>query len=153
METDTQTLSSNGRATQAAALSNHGILLFDGICNLCNGFVNFVIDHDPQGYFKFGALQSSEAAPYLRRYGLEGEEEALSSVVLIEDGMAFRQSTAALRVLRRLGPPWALLYGFMVVPRPLRDAVYGWIARNRYAWFGKRDQCRIPTPELQSRFL
>jgi predicted DCC family thiol-disulfide oxidoreductase YuxK len=145
----THPAAANGRAR--ADTRNHGVLLFDGVCNLCNGFVNFVIDHDPDGYFKLGALQSEEAQPYLEAYSID--PEALESVVLIEDGVAYHRSTAALRVARHLTGPWPLLYAFIVVPPPLRDLVYRWIAQNRYDWFGRRDQCRMPTPELQQRFL
>ena len=134
----------------------HAVVLFDGVCNLCNGFVNFVIDHDPAGYFKFAALQTDAARKVL---GAEGANEQpdegsiLSSIVLVEDGQTYRRSTAALRIVRHFTGPWPLLYLLIAVPRPLRDVVYDWIARNRYDWFGKRDQCRVPTPELQERFL
>jgi predicted DCC family thiol-disulfide oxidoreductase YuxK len=127
------------------------VLLFDGVCNLCNGFINFIIDHDPEGYFKFAPLQSEVAAEKLADVGLTNE--TLDSVVMIEDGRCYRRSTAALMVSRRLGGVWAWLYVFMVVPRPLRDLVYDWVATNRYRWFGKRESCRMPTPELQARFL
>ncbi len=131
--------------------AQHGIVLFDGVCNLCNGFVNFVIDRDPAGYFKFGALQSEAARPYLERFGLR--PDYMDSIVLIENGRLYRDSTAALRILRRLKGLWPLLYALIVVPRPLRDAVYRWIARHRYRWFGRREQCRVPTPDLLARFL
>lgn len=148
---DADALLTNGQTTRANVLQDHAVLLFDGVCNLCNGFVNFVIDHDPDAYFKLGALQSDAAAPYLRTYGVD--PEALDSVVLIEGGRLYRKSTAALRVARRLPAPYALLYAFIVVPRPLRDVVYDWIASNRYDWFGTRDACRMPTPELDTHFL
>jgi len=131
---------------------NTALLLFDGVCNLCNGFVNVLIDHDPHGQVRVGALQSEAARPYLDAFGLD--PEALDSVVLIERGRVYRKSTAALRVARRLEAPWPLAYyAFIAVPRPLRDAVYDVVANNRYDWFGKRDSCRMPTPELQERFL
>jgi predicted DCC family thiol-disulfide oxidoreductase YuxK len=154
MEID-KTVLSNGHATRAETdpqiLQNHGVLLFDGVCNLCNGFVNFVIDNDPEGYFKLAALQSDEARPYLEQFGLD--PEALDSVVLIENGQAYRKSTAALRVALHLPKPWPLAAVFMAIPRPLRDVVYDLIATNRYDWFGERNSCRMPTPELQQRFL
>jgi len=127
------------------------ILFFDGVCNLCNRFVNFVLDADSDAYFLLGALQSDEARPYLEAFGVN--PEALDSVVLIENGRLYTHSTAALRVCRRLDAPWPLLYAFIVVPRPLRDRVYDVIAANRYEWFGKRDECRLPTPEVRARFL
>ncbi|MDQ7039477.1 MAG: thiol-disulfide oxidoreductase DCC family protein [Rhodothermus sp.] len=139
------------KAQRSPEKARHGIVLFDGVCNLCNGFVNFIMDRDPAGYFKFGALQSEAARPYLERLGLQ--PDYMDSIVLIENDRCYRDSTAALRILRRLKGPWPLLYGLIVVPRPLRDAVYRWIARNRYRWFGRREQCRVPTPDLLARFL
>ena len=130
---------------------NHGVLLFDGVCNLCNGFINFVIDHDPEGYFRFGTLQREPAQSFLRSAGYD--PDVLSSVVLVEDGRIYRESGAALRVMQQLGLPWMLLSVFRAVPRPLRDVVYRWIAANRYDWFGKRSQCRLPTPNVQARFI
>ncbi|GIV61600.1 MAG: hypothetical protein KatS3mg044_0466 [Rhodothermaceae bacterium] len=132
-------------------LSEQGIILFDGVCNLCNGSVNFVIDHDPDGYFRFAALQSETARALLQ--ALRVPDDRPESIVLIEDGKVYTRSTAALRIARRLSGAWPLLYAFIVVPRRLRDRVYDWIARNRYRWFGRRDTCRLPTPELRSRFL
>jgi predicted DCC family thiol-disulfide oxidoreductase YuxK len=131
--------------------AQHGIVLFDGVCNLCNGFVNFVIDRDPAGYFKFGALQAEAAQPFLERYGLH--PDYLESLILIEQGRCYRNSTAALRIVRRLGGMWPLLYGLILVPRPLRDALYRSIARHRYRWFGRRESCRLPTPDVLDRFL
>jgi predicted DCC family thiol-disulfide oxidoreductase YuxK len=131
--------------------ASHGLLLFDGVCNLCNGFVNFVLDHDPAGYFHFGALQSEAARPYLEAHGVP--PDSLDSVVLIEDNRVYTRSSAALRVLRRLDGGWPLLYLFILIPRPLRDWVYDRIADVRYDWFGTRDRCRMPTPERQARFI
>lgn len=144
-------MSSEVPSVEPLAGSRHALLLFDGVCNLCNGFVNFVLDHDPEGYFLLGALQSESARPYLRAFAVD--PEAVDTVVLIEEGQLYTRSTAALRVLRRLEVPWPLLYGFIAVPSPVRDWVYDRIAANRYEWFGRRDQCRVPTPELQARFL
>jgi len=155
MEINTSTIQTNGHpdgpTLDRDVLQNHGLLLFDGVCNLCNGFVNVVIDHDPSGYFKLGALQSEEARPYLDAYGVD--PEALDSVILIENGRVYRKSTAALRVARQLPAPWPAAYAFIAVPRPLRDFVYDIVASNRYDWFGQRDSCRMPTPERTARFL
>ena len=129
----------------------HAVVLFDGVCNLCNASINFVIDHDPEGYFKFAPLQSDEADEILER--CSQASGTLESIVLIEDGTCYDRSSAALRIARRLTGGWPLLYGFLAVPRPIRDFVYDWISHNRYRWFGKRDKCRVPTPELQERFL
>lgn len=126
-------------------------MLFDGLCNLCSGAVDFIIDRDPRAELRFAALQSDAARPLLARCGLPAEHPG--SIVLVEDGRCYRRSTAALRIARRLTFPWPLLYALLLVPRPLRDAVYDWVARNRYGWFGKRDRCRTPTPDLRSRFL
>jgi predicted DCC family thiol-disulfide oxidoreductase YuxK len=127
------------------------IILFDGVCNLCNGFVQFVIERDPAARFRFGALQSERAQSLLASAGCQAPVR--ETVVLIEDGRVFTRSTAALRIVRRLQLPWPLAYGFILIPRPLRDAVYDWIARHRYRWFGQREQCMLPTPERRDRFL
>jgi len=129
----------------------NAVLVFDGVCNLCNGLVRFIIPRDPGGYFKFGTLQSVEGANVLERCGLSPGEA--DTVVLYEKGKCYIRSTAALRVFRRLRGLWPLLYGFIVVPRFLRDAVYTFVARRRYRWFGRRDRCMIPSPENKKRFL
>jgi predicted DCC family thiol-disulfide oxidoreductase YuxK len=126
------------------------VILFDGVCNLCNGFVQFVIKRDSNAYFSFAPLQSNYA---LQRPELLNRNPHLSSVILIEDGKVYTQSTAALRILRRMSGLYPLLYGFIIVPPFIRDGVYKWIARHRYQWFGKSEQCMLPTPELQARFL
>lgn len=128
----------------------HSIVLFDGHCNLCHGFVVFIIRRDPQGLFKFASLQSDPGRKLLAD---AGRVDSLDSVVLVEGGRIFDRSTAGLRILRRLGWLWPLAYAFIIVPRPVRDMVYNWIARNRYAWFGRTPQCLLPTPEISSRFL
>ena len=125
------------------------MLLFDGVCTLCNGFVQFVIERDPAGRFQFAPLQSDAAA---RLLGV-APPPLPDSLVLLEDGRLFTRSTAALRVARGLRFPWPLAYVFVAVPRPVRDCVYDAVARNRYRWFGRRDVCMVPTPELRSRFL
>ena len=128
------------------------VVLFDGVCNLCNGFVTFLIDRDPGEKLVFAALQSEAGRRLLTSAGLP--EDSLQSVVVIEAGKALTRSTAALRILRRLGGIWSLLaLPGLAVPRPLRDYVYDWIARKRYGWFGRQELCRIPTPELRRRFL
>ena len=131
------------------------LVLFDGVCNLCNGAVNFIIDHDPEAYFTFAALQSEEAAPVLARFGRPPASLAdkPDSIVLIEGGRLYERSDAVLRIARRLSGFWSLVYVFVALPKPHRDALYGWIAANRYRWFGKQDACRIPTRELRARFL
>lgn len=130
---------------------SHQIILFDGVCNLCDGFVQFVIKRDPAARFMFGTLQSTAAMELLK--GAELRPEDLKTVVYMKGEAWMYRSTAALTVLKDLGGPWSLAYGFMLVPRPIRDWVYGFIAKNRYKWFGQKDSCMIPTPELRSRFL
>lgn len=135
----------------------HGIVLFDGVCNLCNASVSFIIDRDPHGYFRFASLQSDAGAALLRRHGrrpgIGVPPGKLESVILVERGRLYSQSDAALRISRRLSGAWPLVSGLVIVPRPLRDLVYRWIAANRYRWFGKSETCRVPTPDLRARFL
>jgi predicted DCC family thiol-disulfide oxidoreductase YuxK len=129
----------------------HAVVLFDGVCNLCNASVNFIIDRDPGGYFRFASLQSDVAARLLRKAGRP--DPGLESIVLVEGGKVYYRSDAILRIARNLKGAWPLMRIFSVIPRTLRDRIYDWIAKNRYRWFGKRDSCRIPTPELRARFL
>jgi predicted DCC family thiol-disulfide oxidoreductase YuxK len=125
------------------------VILFDGVCNVCDRFVQFVIARDPAERFQFGALQSEGG----RRLLAAAPPFSGESMVLVEDGRLFTRSTAALRVVRRLRFPWSLLYGAIIVPGPLRDLVYDWFARNRYRWFGRREHCVVPTPEVRRRFV
>jgi predicted DCC family thiol-disulfide oxidoreductase YuxK len=127
------------------------ILLFDGVCNLCNRSVQFVIRRDKKKKFRFAALQGRMGQQLLHQHQLPVND--MNSFVLIENGKAYTRSAAALRVLKGLGGGWKLFYAFMVLPRFLRDAVYSWIARNRYKWFGKKEECMVPTPDLKERFL
>ncbi len=130
---------------------NSAIILFDGVCNFCNAGVNFVLDRDPEGYFRFGALQSAEAQALLQKYDLP--EGYLDSIVLIEDGNVFANSRAILRITRKLTGIWPILYGFRIIPVVISDSIYGWIAQNRYNWFGRLDSCRLPTEETRNRFI
>jgi predicted DCC family thiol-disulfide oxidoreductase YuxK len=136
---------------QKEAIEGKSILLFDGVCNLCNGFVQFLIKRDRRKQFLYASLQSEEGKELLEAHQLS--VDALNTVVLIENGKAYTHSDVALRVSRQLPGLWPLFYGFVILPKGLRDAIYNWIARNRYRWFGKREACMIPTPELKSRFL
>jgi predicted DCC family thiol-disulfide oxidoreductase YuxK len=131
------------------------VVLFDGVCNLCTGSVLFIIRRDPRGVFRFAALQSPAAAALLKDAPVRSGPLP-DSIVLVEGDGAARvstQSTAALRIARRLRFPWPVLYALIVIPRPIRDWVYDFIAARRYRWFGKRDSCMMPTPELRARFL
>jgi predicted DCC family thiol-disulfide oxidoreductase YuxK len=123
------------------------VILFDGVCNLCTGSVRFVIARDARARFRFASLQSAVAEKLL------GGRDQLDSVVLVEGGKVYRKSTAALRIARRLDGAWPLLAALLVVPRPLRDAVYDWIGRRRYRMFGKREACWIPHASVAERFL
>jgi len=132
-------------------LPNSPILLFDGVCNLCNASVQWILKHDKDGLFRFTALQSETGQALLARFDLNSEH--FDTVVLVYGDRAFTRSDAALEILRRLGAPWSWLAVFGWVPRKLRDAVYNWIARNRYRWFGRQEQCWLPRKEWASRFL
>ncbi|MBC8042439.1 MAG: thiol-disulfide oxidoreductase DCC family protein [Rhizobacter sp.] len=127
------------------------IVLYDGVCGLCNGAVKFIIARDKDAVFKFAALQSDAAVSLLAAHQLPPSD--LDTVVLIEGNAAYAKSDAALRVAKKLNGLWPLLYAFIIVPKPLRDAVYNFIAANRYQWFGKYDQCMMPTPEMKRRIL
>lgn len=125
------------------------IILFDGVCNFCNGSVNFIIGLDRQSVFRFAPLQSAHGRRYVEEFGLQD----IDSIILVEDGRAYTHSTAALRIARRLGGAWRLLYAGIAIPRFLRDPLYKLFAANRYRLFGKKDECMIPTPSVRSRFL
>jgi predicted DCC family thiol-disulfide oxidoreductase YuxK len=127
------------------------VLLFDGVCNLCNGAVNFIIDHDPKAHFKFAALQSDYGQAQLTTLGYDTEE--FDSLVLLSKGEVYIKSTAALKIARKLSGLWPVLSIFLVLPPVLRDWAYNIIAKNRYSWWGKRDSCRMPTPALRQRFM
>lgn len=152
------------------------VVLFDGVCNLCNGAVQFMLDHERAPVLRFAALQSDAARALLATVtaadgepldagaipqisgGVDGsgdsnEDAGPSTIVLVEDGRAYVRSTAALRIARHLRAPWRWLYVLAIVPRFVRDAVYRWIADRRYRWFGKTETCRVPTPELRARFV
>jgi predicted DCC family thiol-disulfide oxidoreductase YuxK len=129
----------------------HAIILFDGICNFCNRSVNWIIRHDPGGYFRFAPLQSEAGARLQEEFGLDAS--ALDTLVLIEGGRTYVKSTAALRIVRRARSPWRVLYALIVVPPPVRDYAYDSFARRRYRWFGKRDECMAPSTAVRERFL
>ncbi len=127
------------------------LVLFDGVCNLCNTFVLFLIDRDPQAKFVFAPLSSELGRSLLAKHKLEAP--GFDSVVLVEGERAYSHSGAILRILSRLGGLWKLCWLGLVLPRFLRDWAYRSFAKQRYAWFGKSDMCRIPTPELRQRFV
>ncbi len=129
----------------------HPVLLFDGSCNLCNFWVNFLLAADSKHRLKFAALQSTGGKQLLLQHGYDSN--VLESVILIDQAGFYTKSAAILKVLRLLGGLWRLLYVFVIIPRPIRDFLYNFIARRRYRWFGRRDQCRIPTAPERERFL
>lgn len=124
------------------------IILFDGACNLCEGSVRFVIAHDPAVRYRFASLQSITGTALRAQYGV-----TIDSVTLIEDGRAYVESDAALRIAASLGGPWSWVTLGRVLPRFLRNAIYRFIARHRYQWFGRKEVCWLPTPDLAARFL
>ena len=135
-------------ATPAA--DKHALVLFDGVCNFCCGSVQFIIARDPGGYFQFASQQSDIGKEKLAEAGLPA---TLETFVLIEGKNVYTRSSAGLKVAGRLTWPWPLAGIFWLVPAFLRDAVYRLIARNRYRWFGKKEACWLPTPEIRARFL
>jgi predicted DCC family thiol-disulfide oxidoreductase YuxK len=127
------------------------VILFDGICHLCNGAVRFVLRHDRQKRFVFAPLQSKAATTVLARY--PDADSLPDSIVLADARGLHTRSDAAFGIARQLGFPWSWLAMGRLLPRPVRDGVYDWIARRRYRWFGRREACMVPTDEVRDRFL
>lgn len=125
------------------------IILFDGVCNFCDSSVNFIIEHDKKGVFKFAPLQTEIGKTYIDRFGLND----VDSVILVEDDKVYTHSTAALKIAKHLDGIWSWTSVFIIVPRFIRDFFYKLFAANRYRLFGKKDACMLPTPEIRSRFL
>ena len=122
------------------------ILIFDGVCNLCNGLIDFIIRRNES--ITFCAGQSPKGDDLLKKHNIKDFE----SIILLEDGKVYQKSAAILRVFKKLGALWSLLYIFMIVPPFFRDSIYKFIARNRYGWFGKQNECRVPDKDEQKRF-
>lgn len=129
----------------------HPVILFDGLCNLCNGLVQYVIKNDRKERFMFCSLQSRAGQRLLADFHLPQHD--LNSFVLINHHTIYTKSSAALHVFKNLDGWRRLLFAFVVVPPPIRNVVYDWVAKNRYKWFGKRDACMVPAPDLRKRFL
>ncbi|CAN7210880.1 thiol-disulfide oxidoreductase DCC family protein [Paenibacillus sp. LjRoot153] len=127
------------------------IILFDGVCLLCSSSVQFILRNDPKGVFHFASLQSETGQRLLAEHKLPLDR--LSTIVLIEGNRAYTRSSAALRIARRLRGAWPLAYAAIVIPAPIRNLGYSFIARNRYRWFGKTEHCMLPKPEHKGRFL
>jgi len=149
----TITLSGNIAKFEADYLMDmeHPIVFFDGVCNLCNGAVQFIIARDRKNVFYFASLQSDTAKEKLKPIGVEPEH--VLSIVLLSEGKAYQQSSAVLRIARKLSWPWPVFYVLILIPPFIRDSIYRFIAHNRYRWFGKRESCWLPDPQLKSRFL
>jgi predicted DCC family thiol-disulfide oxidoreductase YuxK len=126
------------------------IILFDGVCNLCSGAVQFILKRDYKNHFVFASLQSEVGKQLLLKYQVTTKVE---TIILIQDNKWFSQSDAALEIARKLSGAWPLLYALKIFPRFIRDGVYNWISRNRYRFFGKKESCMIPAPAWKNRFL
>lgn len=127
------------------------MVVFDGVCNLCNGSVDFIVRHDPDGVFQFASNQSEPGQRILAAAGVAAVDT--DTIVLAADGKFFDRSTATLQIAKRMGFPWSLAYVLVIVPPFVRDAAYQLLAKYRYRLFGRRDSCRLPTPEERGRFL
>lgn len=130
---------------------DHPIILFDGVCNFCNGAINFTIRQDKHAKLRFAPLQSAKGQGLLATYNIDSQ--AFNSFVLIDAGRALQKSSAALRVMRKLPWFWQWTQIFWLVPRFIRDGIYDLVARNRYKWFGRKEVCMIPSQDMRSRFL
>lgn len=129
----------------------NSLILFDGVCNFCNYWVTFAIKRDRKNKLKFTPLQGETAKQLLPQYHIN--PTSLSSVIFINNGKVYTQSSAAIQICKELDGGWKLFFGLIIIPKFFRDFLYNIIARNRYKWFGKKESCMIPTPELKERFL
>lgn len=132
-------------------MADFSIILFDGVCNLCNSSVNFIIDHDKKNVFRFASLQSDAGQSLLKKFNLNVKD--FNSIILVENDKFYERSSAVMKIVRKFPGLWKFLYLFIIIPPPVRNFVYDIIADNRYKWFGKKDSCRVPTPELKEKFL
>jgi predicted DCC family thiol-disulfide oxidoreductase YuxK len=130
---------------------NSSIVLFDGVCNFCNSSVNFIIRHDKKKRYKFAALQSDIGRVLSEKNAID--QSKIDSIILVENGKVFIKSSAILRISQHLNYLYPLFFGFVIIPKFIRDRVYDFIAKNRYKWFGKKETCMIPSPEIKSRFI
>ena len=127
------------------------IVLFDGVCNFCNASVNFVIEHDKAGYFKFAPLQSEIGEEMIEKHGINSADT--DSVIVVENDRAYTHSSGALRIAKQLDGIWSWAYAFIIVPQPVRDLAYKVFAKYRYKLFGRQEACMMPTPDIRARFL
>ncbi|MEM6520294.1 MAG: thiol-disulfide oxidoreductase DCC family protein [Cyanobacteria bacterium P01_D01_bin.71] len=135
---------------KSTGFNSEPVILFDGVCNLCDGFVNFVLDRDRKQHLYFASQQSAAGQEILRGLGISSQPE---TIIFVSRGRYYAHSTAVLMIFRHLNGLWSLLYYFKFIPPFIRDYIYRWVARNRYRWFGQRTTCRMPSPELKKRFL
>ena len=131
--------------------NDKSLILFDGVCNLCDSSVQFILLRDKKDRFRFASLQSDYGQNILKQHNLPTEK--FNSLALIENGKLYQRSTGALRIARRLKGAWPMLFAFIIVPPFIRNFVYDFIARNRYRWFGKKEFCMMPRPEWKQKFL
>ena len=139
------------RVSFAILIMDNPIILFDGVCNFCNYWVTFAIKRDRKNKLKFTPLQGETAKQLLPQFHIN--PSSLSSVIFIDNGKAYTQSSAAIQICKHLDGGWKLFYALIIIPKFMRDGLYNIIARNRYKWFGKKESCLIPTAELKERFL
>lgn len=132
-------------------MAEKSVILFDGVCNLCNGFVQFILPRDRKNSFLFGSLQSSKVVEMLLPF--QYSADSLSTVVLLENNQLYTKSTAVLRIAWQLGGAWSLFYGLIIFPPFIRDSLYDVIARNRYRFFGRKDACMIPASKWKAKFI
>jgi predicted DCC family thiol-disulfide oxidoreductase YuxK len=132
-------------------MTNHAIVLFDGVCNLCTWSVQFILQRDPRGYFKFSSMQSESGRKLMEDHGVPSEN--MDTFVLLDGGKCLTRSDAVIEVAQHLSGSWSLLRVLSAIPKPIRDWGYAIIANNRYRWFGKQNTCMLPSPEIRDRFL
>ncbi len=130
---------------------NNYIILFDGVCNLCNSSVLFILKHDASAVFSFASLQSEKAKQVLKKHGIT--DPTIDSIIYIENGVLYKQSSAALHICKHLSGCWKYCYFLIYIPKKLRDSIYRYIAKHRYQWFGKKEQCALFTNRHHDRFI
>ncbi len=142
---------SNGLKNIEDIAKKHPIILFDGVCNLCDNSVRFVIKNDGRNSFKFGALQANNVQEFLKQKNSKFSN--IDSILLVTEHKIYTKSSAALTIAKKMKNRYSLLYIFYIIPKTIRDVFYDFIAQNRYKWYGKKDACMIPSKELQDKFI
>lgn len=141
----------NQQSGKSQINTDRAVVLFDGICNFCSSSVLFIIKRDPEGYFRFAALQTETGSMLMKKYNITSVK--MDSIILIENNKVYYRSSAALRIASKLKGGWKLFYAFIIIPPFIRNFFYDIVARNRYRWFGKRDYCFIPEPNMKERYI